>query len=182
MKALRFAGLAAVLLAAPLVSRAAETEPAYLDFANVTPAEHGEYVDIDLDQGLLKLAALFADKQEKEAADVLRGLKHVRVHVLSLDDGNRSSALERVQSIRKSLETDGWKRIVTVKEEKSDDVAIFARIRGEEAIEGLAITVVEGNRQAVVVNVAGEIRPDQISALGARFNIDPLKKLQVAKN
>lgn len=182
MKALRTAGVVAALVLAPFLTRAAESQSPNLDFGNLAPAAHGQYVEVDVDESLLKLAALFADKQEKEAAQVLRGLKHVRVHVLSLDDGNREAAVQRVRDVRKALDAGGWKRIVTVKQENSDDVAIFARIRGEEAIEGLAVTVIEGNKEAVLVNVVGDIRPEQIAALGARFNIDPLKKIQVAKN
>lgn len=161
---------------------AANPEPAYLDFGKIAPAKDGEFVEIDLDAGLLNLAARFAEGQEKEAAQVLRGLQHVRVHVIGIDDNNRAAVLERVRDARAGLASDGWKRIATVKEKQNGaDISIFARTRGEEAIEGLAITIVEGDKQAVVVNVVGDIKPEQISALGERFDIEPLKKLSVAK-
>jgi hypothetical protein len=35
----------------------------------------------------------------------------------------------------------------------------------------------DGNKEAVFVNVVGDIKPDQLSMLGDRLHIDPLKKL-----
>ena len=39
------------------------------------------------------------------------------------------------------------------------------------------VTVLDGNKQeAVVVNVVGDIKPEQLAALGEAMNIEPLKK------
>ena len=61
-----------------------------------------------------------------------------------------------------------------------DDVQIYAKMRGEEAIEGLVVTVIEGNHEVVLVNIVGDIKPEQIATLAERFNIDPLKKVDFA--
>lgn len=167
--------------AASVFASAADREPAYLDFGKITPAKEGQSVEIDLDDGLLGLAAQFAEGQEKEAAQILRGLKHVRVHVIGLDQENRAAVLDRIREVRAGLANDGWKRIAMVKDTKGEDVAIFARLNGSSAIHGLTVTVVEADNQAVIVSLTGEIKPEQIAALGQRFNIDPLKKLAVAK-
>ena len=160
----------------------AETSPGFLEFGKIMPAKNGEFVEIDLDESLLGLAAQFAEGQEKEAAQILRGLKQVRVHVIGLDEENRSSVLERVSEVRAELAKEGWKRVAVVKDPKGADVAIFARTRGGNSIQGLAITVVDEGKQAVIVNIVGEIKPEQITALGNRFNIEPLKKIKFAKN
>lgn len=172
--------LASSLLAASLSASAAESAPGYMDFSDIAPAQTGQFVEVDLDEGLLSLAAKFAQGQEKEAAEVLRGLKTVRVRVISLDDKNRSSVFERVHGARTQLAKDGWKKIAVAKDGNGQDVAVFARVKGDEAIEGLAVTVLDGDREAVIVNIVGEIRPEQITALGARFGVEPLKNLNVA--
>ena len=46
-----------------------------------------------------------------------------------------------------------------------------------EAVEGIAVTVLSGDGEAVFVNIVGDIRPQQIAEVGERLNIDPLKKL-----
>lgn len=159
---------------------AADARPAYLDFHDIAPAKQGTFVEVDLDQGLLSLAAKLAEGQEKEAAQILRGLKSVHVRVIGLDDANRATVVSRMQEAREKLSADGWKRIALARDGNGQDVAVFARLNGDESIQGIAVTVIDGGREAVVVNVVGDLRPEQISALGVRFGIEPLKHVKVA--
>jgi hypothetical protein len=64
--------------------------------------------------------------------------------------------------------------VVTVRE-PGQDVAVFLKLRGEEAVEGLVVTVLEGDREAVFVNVVGEVRPDKLAEIGEKLGIEPLK-------
>lgn len=83
--------------------------------------------------------------------------------------------------MRKELESQGWSQVVNVREQpKGDDVQVFAKMRGEEAIEGLVVTVISGQKEVVLMNIVGDIKPEQIAALAERFNIEPLKKFEVA--
>jgi hypothetical protein len=50
-------------------------------------------------------------------------------------------------------------------------------MRGPEAVEGVVVTVLDGKKQAVLINIVGDIRPEKLGAIGERFNIDPLKQL-----
>lgn len=85
------------------LASAADNDSAFLDFGKIASAKNGQSVEIDLDESLLGLAACFAEGQEKEAAQVLRGLKQVKVRVLDLDDENRSSVLDRIHEVRAGL-------------------------------------------------------------------------------
>jgi hypothetical protein len=177
---LRSLVLCSTLGLAQLSVFAASDVPSYLDFSDITPAKAGQFVEVDLDQGLLSMAARLAQTQEKEVAEVIRGLKSIHVRVIGLDDANRAAVLERVRSARTKLSNDGWRRIAVARDGSGQDVAVFARTQGEEMIQGLAVTVIDGEKEAVVVNIVGDIRPEQIAILGARFGVDPLKKIQVA--
>jgi Domain of unknown function (DUF4252) len=173
---------AAVALAAATAFASPEPASGDVDFGNLLPAAEGKFVEVNLSAGLLKFAATIAGKQEPQAADLLRNLRHVRVNVIDLNDGNRSATVGRVQAIRRELAGQGWAQIVSVREPpKGDDVQIFAKTRGEEAIEGLVVTVIEGDRQVVLVNVVGDIKPEQIATLADRFNIEPLKNFSPPK-
>ena len=175
------AALAALILASAAASSAADPAPGYVDFGRIVPSTEGKFVEVNLSEGLLKFGSMFASKQEPQAADVLRSLKHVRVNVVELNDANRSQIIERVKTIRQELETSGWTQIVNVREQpKGDDVQIYAKMRGAEAIEGLVVTVIDGNHEVVLVNIVGNIKPEQIAMLAERFNIDPLKKVDFA--
>jgi hypothetical protein len=172
------AAFASAESAAPPVN----TAPGYVDFGVMVPSAEGQFVEIDLPEGLLKFAATLTAKQEPQAADLIRNLKHVRVNVIELSDANRAATLERVQAIRHELEGRGWSQIVNVRESaKGDDVRIYTKTRGEEAVEGLVVTVISGTREVVLVNIVGDIKPEQIATLAERFNIEPLKHIGPVK-
>ncbi len=180
--------VAALACAAAAASFAGET-PAdittaegYVDFGQLVPAAEGKFVEVNLSPGLLKFAALCVSKEEPQASELISSLRRVRVNVVELNDANREKTIERVQAVRQQLVAAGWTTLANVREQpKGDDVQVFARMRGEEAITGLAVTVISDNREVVLVNIVGEIKAEQIATLAARFHIDPLKHVQLPK-
>jgi MoaA/NifB/PqqE/SkfB family radical SAM enzyme len=168
---------AALSLTLGLGAHAEKSASGFIDFGKFTPpAAGGEFVEVNLKGNLLSMVAGVAGKEEPEVADLLKGLEAVRVNVIGLDEGNRKDTEAHVQSIRSELESKGWERIVSA-QEKDQDVGVYLRTRGKEAIAGLVVTVVENGKQVVLVNVVGDIRPDQLNALGDKLDIEPLKKL-----
>lgn len=150
-----------------------------VEFKNFLPASVGEVVEIDIHPGLMKFAAKLASKQEPEAAELLGKIKHVRVNVVHLDDSNRADAVAKVAAVRAKLEADGWMRTVSMRDsKKGEDVRIYIQQSSDEAISGIVVTVIENNKQAVFVNVVGDIRAEQLASLGAQFNIKPLSDLK----
>lgn len=148
-----------------------------VDFGKFTPPSGGgQFVEINVKSGLIGLAARLTEKAEPDVAGLLRGLQSVRVNVIGIDDANRAELGERLAKIRSELDAKGWERIVTV-QEKSQEVGVYLKQRGEEAIEGVVVTVVEANKEAVLVNVVGDIRPEQLATVGEKLGIEPLKKV-----
>jgi Domain of unknown function (DUF4252) len=171
-------------LAATLVGTAAVTtlfaadQPAgYVDFGKFTPSTAGgEFVEVKLSSGLIQMAAKIARKHEPDVADLLKNVRSVRVNVVPLGDDNLGETERKAETIRAELEGKGWEQIVNVKE-KNQDVAIFLKTRNAETVEGIVITVVEDGKQAVFVNVVGDVKLDQLSKLGDKLNLEPLKKV-----
>ncbi|HEY0966429.1 MAG TPA: DUF4252 domain-containing protein [Opitutaceae bacterium] len=178
----RFArsSFAALVLATAGLLSASAAEPGFVDFGSFTPSAGGEFVEVNLQEGLIKFAARIAAKEEPAAAEVLRGLKRVRVNVIELDDTNRKSTTERVEKIRTELASQGWEQIVTVKGRSDENVVVFMKTSGEDVIEGIVVTVIEDDRKAVLVNVVGQIKADQLAELGERLDIEPLKGSKLA--
>lgn len=168
-------GIAALMAALTLNAYAANPAPGYIDFGKF-PKSSGEFVEIDLKSNLLSMVARLTRKEDSDVAELLRGLHSIRVNVIGLNDDNRDEMEKRITAIRSQLDTKGWERIVTAQKQK-EDVGIFLKTRGEEAVEGLVIVVLQGDREAVLINIVGDIKPDKLGALGERLNIDPLKKL-----
>jgi hypothetical protein len=181
MNSPRFLLLAAGLsLALTASSHAAEVETGAIDIGQLMPSAKGQFVEINLSSAMLKFAARIAAKQEPEAAELIRNLKSIRVNVVGLDDSNRASTVEQIESVRRKLETQGWTKMVTVREHNGgDNVDIHVKQRGEETIEGLVVTVIDKKGEAVFVNIVGNINADQLAQIADKFDIEPLRKVHL---
>jgi hypothetical protein len=168
--------LAPAALALALSTAAFAADSGYVDFGKLVGPEKGEFVDITLGKGVLKLTSLIAKCKSPEAAQLISGLSRIRVNVVGLDDTNREQTTERVQAIRKDLVRDGWEQIVAVRGKKQDDVAIFLKQRDGETIDGVVVTVIdERKKEAVLVNIVGQIKAEQLAMLGEHLEIPQLR-------
>src|SRR6266705_3229929 len=131
---------------------AQKAAPGYVDFGKFSPAvSGGEFVEVQVKSNLISMAARMAQKDQPEVAELIRGLQLIRVNVIGLDDQNRAEVEKRVKSIRSELDAQGWERVV--------------------------VTVLDANREAVLINIVGDLKPEKLAVVGERFNIEPLKKL-----
>ncbi len=181
MKSLRSLVVASGIAAALTVSTyAAEDESGAIDIGSLVPATKGEFVEVNLSPFMLKFAAKIASAHDKEAAALLGNLTRVKVNVVSLDDSNRDGAVTHISEIRHKLESQGWNKMVTVREKNDgDDVNVHIKQRGEDAIAGLVVTVIDHKGEAVVVNIVGNITADQIAKVGQELDIEPLHGIKV---
>jgi len=169
--------LSALIASAGLAVSAENNPPGYVDFGTLpAPSSGGEFVEVNVKNNLISMMARLAEKNEPEVADLLRHLQMVRVNVIGLDDGNRAEIEKRVKKIRSDLDSHGWERVVTA-QKKDEDVGIYLKMRGAEAVEGVVVTVIDGNHEAVLINIVGDIKPEKIAEVGERLNIEPLKKI-----
>jgi len=181
MKALHRLGLvASALTVLSLSVRAAA--PGYIDLGRIKPTDGCEYVEVNLGAPLLKFASLFVGGEDPDTASLIRNLKHVRVNVVGYNDGSRAETMNRVRSIRREIETQGWTQIVSAREnENAENVAIYVKTATDDSIEGLVITVIDSSkREAVFVNVVGNIKPEQVAKIGRGLHIEPLADIDIA--
>ena len=159
-------------------SLAADTlPPGQVDFGTFSPpGGGGEFVEVNVTSSVIGLAAKFVEKDQPDVAQVLKGLQLVHVHVIGLNDGNRADLMGRVEKIRKDLEGRGWEKIVMA-QQREQNVGVYLKTRDKDTVQGLVVVAMDGNNAAVFVNVVGDIKPEQLSMLGERLHIDPLKKL-----
>ena len=163
------------LLSLPI--HAQNQPPGYVDFGKFSPPGSGaEFVQIDLKSNLVSMVSQMAKQGAPEVAELLRNLHSVRVNVIGLTDDNRDEIQEKVKTVRAELDAKGWQPVVTV-QEKNEDVGIYIKTRGQEAVEGLVVTVVERKGEAVFINVVGDLKPEQLGVLGETFKIGALKKI-----
>jgi hypothetical protein len=173
-------GTAVLCLAFNTTVWADDLMPGQVDFGAFSPPkEGGQYVEVKLPSNLISMAARFVEKEEPEVAELLKGLKLVRVNVVGIDRDNGADIQKRMTKIRKDLDGKAWERIVTA-QEKDQEVAIYVKMSAKDGIDGFVALVNEDNRQAVFVNIVGEIKPEQVAMLGEKLHLDPLKKIGLA--
>ena len=155
----------------------AGSSPGEVDFGQFAElAGNAKYVDIQVSHTLISLASHFVQKEQPEVASLLRSVELVRLNVIGLNDENRDEMVKRVREIRVRLDQQGWQRVVVVQQKSGEDVGIYVKTGAGDAIQGVVLTVLDGKQEAVLVNIVGDIKPSQISALGEALDIDALKK------
>ena len=170
----------AVTLAMLSPARAESLPPGQVDFGKFSPpGGGGEFVEVNVGASLISLAASFLQKEEPDVAQLLNGLQLVRVNVIGVSEENRAEVQKRSETVRQELDGKGWERIVAA-QQKDQDVSIYLKTQGKDTVQGLVVMVMEGNRQAVFVNIVGNIKPEQLATLGDRLHLDPLKKIGAA--
>src|SRR5256885_6308487 len=168
-------GLTLVASIISLSAYAGDSPPGYVDFGTFTaPASGREFVEVNVKSNLISMLARLTEKEEPQVAEALRGLQSVRVNVIGLDDNNREEVEKRIKSLRTQLNGQGWERVVSA-QQKNEDVAVYIKTRGEEAVAGVVVTVLAGNKEAVLVNIVGDIRPEKLALVGERMNIEALQ-------
>lgn len=157
----------------------ASTETVDLDSFKLVGRDRGQTVEVNLNAVVLGVAARIAECQDAEAGKLMRGLSRVQVRVVQLDETGVDAALTQIEAVRAQLNRAGWQKMVSVRQAKGDNVDVHVAIGKDEMINGIVVSVLNGKAEAVLVNVVGEIRPEQLAELGARLNIEPLKKLKL---
>jgi hypothetical protein len=172
----RFLAGAAGVTLLTVALQAADAPAGAVDFGKFNPpGDGGEFVEVNIKGNLLAMAARLIAREEPDIAELVRGIQGIRVNVVGLDASNRGDIKQRMERIRSELTAQGWDRIVTAQTGK-EDVGVYLKTRGDEAVEGVTVTVLEGDQQAVFVNVIGDIRPEKLAELGERLGIEPLKE------
>lgn len=160
---------------------AQSADPGYVDIGTFMPSAKGEFVEVNVSPGLLKFATRIAKTQEPEIADLIAGLRNIRVNVVRLDDLNRADTLGKIDGVRRRLESAGWTKVVTVREQDGgENVDVHVMQPTDEVIQGVVVTVINKKGEVVFVNIVGNIKAEQISLVAEKFNLEPLRKLKLA--
>ncbi|HBY58990.1 MAG TPA: hypothetical protein DEH78_04165 [Solibacterales bacterium] len=140
-------------------------------------AKASEKVNVTLDGNLLQLAARFlsaADPEQAQVKKVVSKLKGIYVRAFEFDkDGVFTPA--DVDSIRRELKAPNWSRIVDASSKKDGESSEIYLHQENGQVIGLAV-LAYGKRELTVVNIAGPINIEDLSALGGEFGIPKIER------
>jgi hypothetical protein len=147
----------------------------YFPFDDIPGIDSEPTVQIDLDPEMMNLFGA-ATKGAQGAVSALEGITNVRVRVYEDIGDGQADLLKFVDDTSRILDRDGWRSVVRVNED-GERVRIFMKLAAGGAnvgsIEGLTLMVVDtGSDEAVFINVAGTIQPEQLGRIAAEIGMD----------
>ena len=150
-------------------------QPGYVDLdAMETWFGEEPFLFVSVKGVLLELVAEASAIEDPDLADLLRRLKAVQVRGYKSSGVDMKAMRSRASSFTRDLEKKGWEPAVRVRDEE-EQVDLLMRSNGN-AIAGLMIVVANGDKEAVFVNIVGDIDPSQVARLGRKFDIKELER------
>ena len=104
---------------------------------------------------------------EPELQAVLRGLDGVRIKVYDIT-GDVSGAAAELGVLSNDLQGRNWEPVLRVKED-GEQADLLVKT-SEETVRGLVLLVID-DKEAVVINVMGELQPEQLAGTLAALDL-----------
>jgi hypothetical protein len=151
----------------------------FADLESLGMRDTDRVMNISIGPTLLHFTAGFLD-DEPEIRELLRGLDGVRVRIYEID-GDASRVAQRISTMSEHLQVDGWAPVMLVREEDEEVHMLMRVVEGQ--ICGMTVLVSDGDSEAVIVNLMGEIRPQQFSDVMVALEVDApgIHDVQVAE-
>lgn len=131
-------------------------------------------VEITIEGPMLRFLAEMSRAADAELADALARLKTVRARIYDLSPEDLPRARAKANRAAELLAGRGWQRVVTVREEGTQ-THLFFKTDGSR-IQGLTALFVSPENQLGMINIAGEVDPEQIGRIARKLNIDVLEE------
>jgi hypothetical protein len=161
------AGLSVLWLSACGIM-APKSSDGFADLESLGMRDTNRVVNLSIGPTLLHFAAMYVD-EEPEIRELLQSLDGVRVRVYEID-GDAGRVASRVHDMSQHLQADGWEPVLLVREENEETHMLLRTINGR--ITGMTVLTSDGESEAVIVNLMGEIRPEQFGEVMLALDVD----------
>ena len=157
-----------ILLISACGITAPRSNPGYAHLESLGMRDTDRVMSLSIGPTLLHFAARFLD-DEPEIQDLLRRLEGVRVRIYEIN-GDANRVAQRIFSMSQHLRGDGWEPVLLVREQ-DEEVHMLLRMNNDQ-ISGMIVLVSDGESEAVIVNLMGEIRPEQFGSVMIALEVD----------
>ncbi len=157
-------------------------DPGYVDFGNLQEfISEEENSEVLVDGKLLKMLVGISKEDDPEMAELLNGLKLIKVNSFKVNENVKGKLLDKVKSIDSYLSKNNWDRIVK-STGKNKAANIYVKTSKDNKIIGLAIASLEEDGEANFVNIVGNINLQSVGKITKKFNIMGLDKMKNKKH
>lgn len=138
-------------------------------------ADTNRTMSLSLGPTTLRFAARFMD-EEPETQALLRSLDGVRVRIYEVHGDNERIA-SRFDRMGGKLSNDGWEPVMLIREE-GELVQMYSK-SSDKGMHGLTIVSAD-DEEVVVVNVMGDINPENFGDVMVALDVDDAPDVQIA--
>ena len=138
------------------------------DFDNIPGVDQEPAVAVDINPQMMQFIRGMASAADPAAADMLTGLRSMRVRVYSNGDNARQFS-NFMDDVTSELEGSGWMPVVSAQDEGSK-VRIHMQMTGEE-VSGMTVMVSDGG-EAVFINIDGTVSAEDLGRVMAMMPIE----------
>jgi len=140
----------------------------FADLESLGMRDTDRVINLSIGPTLLHFAAAYID-DDPEIRDLMRSLDGVRVRVYEID-GDAGRVAARIHDMSQHLQADGWESVLLVREENEETHMLLRSTDGH--ISGMTVLTSDGESEAVIVNLMGEIRPEQFGGVMLALDVD----------
>jgi len=145
-------------------------ERGYVNFDNLE-SKYGEpKVMINLNQAMLGFVSKL-NVADEDTSELISKLKAVRVQIYNMGADDQP-ALDLMTKVAKDIKKKNWMPIVSINEDH-EKVRIFTKLT-DDIMDGLVVMIINDehdSKEAVFINIIGEIDPAQINKVTSALDI-----------
>jgi hypothetical protein len=140
----------------------------FADLDSLGLADTDRVLTLSIGPALLRFAARHIE-DDPETQALLRGLDGVRIRIYEID-GDAARVASRMQGMSRKLQSGGWEQVMLVR--SANDQAHMLMKVVDQRICGMTVLVFDGESEAVVINLMGELQPRQFADVMAALDVD----------
>lgn len=140
----------------------------YADLDSLGIADTDRVMTLSIGPALLRLAAANVE-DEPETRELLRGLEGVRIRIYEID-GDAARVAGRMDAMSRKLQAGGWEQVALVRSDNEQAHMLMKIV--DQRICGMTVLVSDGETEAVVINLMGDIPPRQFTHVMAALEVD----------
>ena len=140
----------------------------FADLDSLGLADTDRVMTISIGPALLRFAAShIEDDPETEA--LLRGLDGVRIRIYEID-GDAARVASRMERMSGKLQAGGWEQVMLLRSGNEQTHMLMKVV--DQRICGMTVLVSDGESEAVVINLMGELQPEQFTDVMVALDVD----------
>jgi len=140
----------------------------FADLESLGISDVDRVMTLSIGPALLHFVASHID-DDPEVTALLKGLDGVRIRIYEID-GDATRVASRMGLMSEHLQNDGWEPVLSIKE-GAEATHMLLRIVNDK-VRGMTVLVSDGDSEAVVVNLMGDIRPEQFGEVMMALDVD----------